>query len=170
MFNLLNTTNLLIISVTFLALSNFVIAVSWIKSIFRNKSLSSQIKDLNNTILSLNSRKPDKLAKITAKVHSQSNPSVTWQVVVNLRQIAYSSADRNKRKFEIVSIVSNSGNIGNALNAEISDLREYFFKSFIDGWIDVSSLKGPNAIFEWVKTISPEEERHQKLLDLGLEN
>ena len=95
---------------------------------------------------------------------------MTWQVVVNLRQIAYSSADRNKRKFEIVSIVSNSGNIGNALNAEISDLREYFFKSFIDGWIDVSSLNGPNAIFEWVKTISPEEERHQKLLDLGLEN
>lgn len=153
----------------FLLFTNFVTLFFCFKYITKNKQLYSENKSLQSKIQEVNIRNPDKLAKITAKVHSKSNPSVTWQVVVNLRQIAYSSADRNKRKFEILSIVSNSGKVGNSLNAEISDLREYFFKSFIDGWIDVSSLKGPNAIFEWVKTISPEEERHQKLLDLGIE-
>jgi hypothetical protein len=155
--------------VVFLVITNLVTLFFFLKYITKNKQLYSENKTLQSKIQEVNTRKPDKLAKITAKVHSKSNASVTWQVVVNLRQIAYSSADRNKRKFKIVSIVSNSGKVGKALNAEISDIREYFFKSFIDGWIDVSSLKGPNAIFEWVKTISPEEERHQKLLDLGIE-
>jgi hypothetical protein len=167
MFNLLNTTNLLIISVTFLALSNFVIAVSWIKSIFRNKSLSSQIKDLNYTILSLNSRKLEKLAKFTyTGMYYESEPSVLWNAVVNLRQVAYNPINPNKIKFEIVSIITTSGSTGDVLKSEKTKMSKFFLDDFVDGWIDISK----ESRFEWVKTISPEEERHQKLLELGLDD
>jgi hypothetical protein len=148
-------------------LTNFVIAVSWIKSTLRNKSLLVQIKDLNNTILNLNSRKLEKLAKFTyTGMYYETEPSVLWNAVVNLRQVAYNPTDPNKIKFEILSIITTSGATGDALKLEKSKMSKYFLNEFVDGWVDISK----ESRFEWVKTISPEEERHQKLLDLGLDD
>lgn len=141
--------------------------------IYRSKYINlKEGEDIKSKlIVSLQSYKTNKeskkrRAKLTTTgwhVSSESNSTnkTIWDVVFELKEVAQSSDDEKKFKFEVLDVFSAEKD-GND-NWKSDDYIKWFTKTTGGGWVDIESDK-----FEWITLTSKSEIREDKLDQLGI--
>jgi len=155
-------------------ISGFITALSLV-GYFRYRSLYLKLKSEENTkdstiasLLKYKSERESKKRRARLRttgwhlIADADNPKKEeWDVVFELKEVAQSSDDENKFKFEVIGVFSGkTGDTGD--NKFYTD---WFMGTSGGGWINTNT----NKKFEWITVLTKEDIRDDKLSDLGID-